>query len=65
MPPAHSSPRICDAPGGGGVVTLALHEVGPVDRARDDVDQHLAGAGDRVGDLRPLEDVGTAVARGT
>ncbi len=43
-----------------GIVALALQEVGAVHRRRGDVDDHLAWAGGRVGDLLPRHDVGTA-----
>ena len=37
------------------VVTLALHEVGPVDRARGHVDEHFAGAQPGIGNFAHLE----------
>ena len=42
------------------VVALPLQEVGPVDRAGGDLDEHLAGAGLRVRHLGPLQHLGTA-----
>ncbi len=34
-----------------------LQQVGPVERGRDDVDEHLLRSGDRVGDVLDAEDV--------
>ena len=42
------------------VAALPLHQVGAVDTAGGDLDDHLAGAGDRVGYLKPAQDVGFA-----
>ncbi len=47
--PLHSSPGYSRRTGRRRVEALALHEVGAVDAGRDDVDEHLAGAGGRGG----------------
>ena len=53
-------PRIRRSAGWRRVESLALRDVGPVDRGGLDLDQYLVGLRHRVGHLGPLENVDTA-----
>ena len=52
--------RVRRGPLGRRIEALALHHVGPVHRGSGHVDEDLARPGHRVGDLGPLQNLGTA-----